>query len=154
MLGLEPEKGDESIDYDRENQMYDFAMFCLKSNYRKIFRTGIKISESFRVAKAILESNDRPEAIYVSDNYVLLGLIEAMEILNLCPGKDIAVITLSNRDDILPENYNWSRMEFDTVYFSQLIVNSIGHLIHNNQGFGASIALQASWKPGSTHFLA
>ena len=93
------------------------------------------------------------DAIYVANDMVLVGVVEAMQLEGLIPGKDIAVITLGNRGYVLPGEYQWSVMEFDPEMFASVTIRQLCHHIEYPEMFPATMAIQAAFQTGNTHLI-
>lgn len=93
------------------------------------------------------------EAVYVADDNMLPGLSEVMKEKGIVPGKDLAIITSSNRGLPLPGEINWSRMEFDLNSFSKTIIDSLLNVISTAGENMLSFSHQPAWRPGKTHLL-
>jgi hypothetical protein len=132
---------------------YQRAMENLGLPYRACETSPATTTGAMEATIRLLHREDPPEAVYVADDFLLIGVVQALEAEGIVPGRDIAVITLSNRGLQLPRGYNWSQLEFDPEYFGTLMVNNLCQVI---QTAGAKLVSQqicATWRPGDTHIL-
>ena len=91
------------------------------------------------------------EALYLTDDNLISIMIEVLREKKLVPGRDIALITLSNRGMPLPGKFNWSRFEFDLNSFGKTIVDSLLNVINTAGENMLSFSHQGTWLPGDTH---
>ncbi len=98
-----------------------------------------------------LKSPNRPDAVYISDDYILREAVKGFEMAGLKAGKDIAVIVLSNKGLDLPAGCNWSRFEFDHYQLAEVAVDNLLNILLTTDQSAKSLSLYAHWKPGSTH---
>jgi len=144
MIGLEhAEKKDEQF-------AYEHAMSNTNLTYRQTIFTKEGVGRSMAAARQLLSGPSAPDAIYVSDDNVMVGVAEYLALQGLVPGVDLGVITLSNRGSSLPPGYNWSRMEFDRDKLSQVVVMNLLSLLQTANSRVNNHALHASWIPGAT----
>lgn len=95
--------------------------------------------------------SQKVEAIYVSDDHLLPSLVQSMQEMDRLPGRDFALITLSNRDVPLPSSYQWSCLEFAPEYLGRLLVDQLIELIERAEYDVPTQAIHAAWRPGKTH---
>jgi len=72
----------------------------------------IQLDEVLEAARSMLEEYN-PEAIYVHDDFLLPGIALELKRYGLQPGRDIAVITMSNLGLPLPPEYDWTTLQND-----------------------------------------
>ena len=135
-----------------EAEAYEQAMTKAGLDYRCL--TWVKthdIGETIATARELLTSNNRPDAIYVDDDYVMVGVAEAFKASGINPGSDIGLITLANTSHNLPQNYDWSQMKVDMSDFVGLTVDNILRSIQGKKTTSSSISLIPTWIPGETH---
>jgi DNA-binding LacI/PurR family transcriptional regulator len=101
---------------------------------------------------ALLAGPDRPEAVYVADDHLLEGFVDAVEETGLQIGRDLAVVTLSNAGVPLPPRCNWSRVEFDLVALGELLIDTAERLVRQGPERTSSCLLRHKWIPGVTHW--
>ena len=93
----------------------------------------------------------KPEAIFINDDYLLSGIELELTRRNLKPGRDIAVVTVSNLGVPLPEGHRWSTLQYDPKAFGErALVEAVlmtGRVISNPP----NIFMQAKWIAGNTH---
>lgn len=136
-----------------EQRAYENVMQFLGLPYRKSILCDIGVVPAMNAVRGMIKSGDIPEAVYVADDNVLLGVSEALSIEGLKPGKDIAVITLSNRSFPLPSGFTWSRFEFDRERFGQLIIDDLLNLLQSAGAKSSTVSLHGKWIEGETHFM-
>ena len=107
-----------------------------------------------QATRELLAKADRKlDAIYVTNDMVLVGVVEALKLEKLIPGKDIAIITLANRGYPLPRGYNWSKMMFDPESYASTTIRLISQQIEHPDMPVSSMAIQATYIEGDTHLL-
>ncbi len=148
MIGL-----DRKNEFEAEYFEYKKCVELLNLDYSNMVFCDLNYEDIYTKIQKLLTGNNIPEAIYVNDDYILNGVSRAMKELKIVPGKDVAVITLSNRDIRLPDDQNWSRLEFNRDYFCQLLVETLLDILQGGNSDPESIKLQARWIKGDTHIL-
>lgn len=148
------------IAYKREHEprgwdtlTYERAMAQIGINYRACSMSDIGVSQAMAATRQLLSRQDRPEAIYVADDHLLVGVAEAMQLAGIVPGRDIAVITLSNRGVALPAGYNWSRIEFDRERFCQMVVEALLRMLEHAGSEADNMSIHGRWITGDTHTI-
>ncbi|MBL4699638.1 MAG: substrate-binding domain-containing protein [Phycisphaeraceae bacterium] len=117
-----------------------------------VYSSDMGVASSMQATRDLLaKANGKIDAIYVANDMVLVGVAEALALEGLTPGKDIAIITLSNRGYHLPQSANWSVMEFDPESFASLTIRQLCHQIESPHIPPVSLGIRATWKPGNTH---
>lgn len=111
------------------------------------------ITTAMESARELLSNNKLPQAIYVADDNVLPALLEIFNSKRITPGRDIAVITLSNKGMALPEGYNWSRVEFDPAELAKEVVKKLMAGVLEGDEISASVSLHGRFVAGETHYL-
>ncbi len=137
---------------DIEAGIYEQAMTQAGLDYRGI--TWVKssdVSEVISASKKMLTPGNRPDAIYVSDDYIMIGLVEALKIMNIKPGSDIGLITLGSSAHNLPADHKWSQMRTNFSDYVDLIVNYILRCIEGKKTARSSVSLIPTWISGETH---
>jgi DNA-binding LacI/PurR family transcriptional regulator/DNA-binding transcriptional regulator YhcF (GntR family) len=138
---------------DTETAIYEQAMIKAGLDYRCIkWVETTDVSEVISATKEMFASNDLPDAIYVSDDYIMDGLAEALKIIGIKPGADLGLITLGSSAHDLSNGYEWSRMETDFSDYVGLIVDRIIRSIEGKKTPCSSVSLIPRWIPGETHF--
>lgn len=149
--------GEKRVDENDENLLelevnaYEDCMRKLGLDYRAYELSMTGVGQAMMATRKLLRRGDPPEAIYVADDNVLVGFSEALDIERVVPGRDIGVITLSNRNFPLPPGRDWSRMEFDRERFAQLLVDNLLYQLQSAGTRANTIALHANWIEGETH---
>lgn len=135
----------------QEGKIYERIMGDLGKNYRTILWNENEPPDIIkeRIIE-LIRSPKSPDAIYVSDDNLLSPVAEALKSCNLKPGKDIGVITLSNRSIPLNALYHWSTLEFDVERFGQLVVDELLWTLEHASARPSTISLHAAWLPGET----
>jgi DNA-binding LacI/PurR family transcriptional regulator len=133
-----------------EQTAYNLAMQREGLSYRKAVFSQQGVGQSIAVMRELFESAECPDALYVSDDNVMVGVAEYLTMQKLVAGVDLGVISLSNRGYPLPPGYNWSRMEFDRDKLAQVIVISLLSLLQTANFKLNNLALHASWIAGET----
>ncbi len=98
-----------------------------------------------------LFDGNRPDAVFINDDYLLPILVNEWKRRNLVPGRDLGVITLSNQGVPLPGAYHWSSMNFNPGELGRrCVVEAI--LRARKEVAGPVRVLQTPvWLPGDTH---
>ncbi|MFA5865062.1 MAG: substrate-binding domain-containing protein [Phycisphaerae bacterium] len=149
MIGLDKL---ESLLMEAERSTYDRAMGLAGLEYRACVFSDLGISNCIATVRKLMGRSDSPDAIYVSDDHLLDGVTEALFGLELLPGRDIGVITFSNRHGLsLPKGFEWSRMEFDPDELGQLLVDNLIKMIQTAGTRVKTMSIHGSWRPGRTH---
>jgi len=130
---------------------YEHSMVQAGSEYRRIMQTDYAIGDIIDNTMKLLSSEDRPDAIYIADDFLLDGVYQAMKMSNLVPGKDLGVITLSSVGHAVPPEINWSCLEVNHEDFGRRVVDELLLRIRNAASCAANVAVRAMWKPGDTH---
>lgn len=137
-----------------EGQGYESAMSEARLRYRQSIGVGLGISRIVPAVRELFQSDNRPDAVYVADDHVLTGVVEAFSLLNVVPGRDIGVITHANVGSQLPEGTDWSRLEFDPSGFGELLIDELLKWVQVGGSTPSSLAVGANWRPGQTHLRA
>ena len=103
--------------------------------------------------EAMLAGSNPPDGILVSDDHMLEATAEALRRRRLTPGRDLAVITFSNRGGELPEGADWSRMELDVEAFGATVADHLLRMIEDSSHVPIDLAVRLRWCPGQTHHL-
>ncbi len=138
---------------DIEAGIYEQAMTQAGLDYRGI--TWVKssdVSEVITASKKMFTSDNRPDAIYVSDDYIMIGVVEALKIINIKPGSDLGLITLGSSVHNLPTDYKWSQMQTNFSDFVEVIVDYILRCIEEKKAPSSSVSVIPKWISGETHF--
>lgn len=97
---------------------------------------------------------ERVDGIYVSDDHLLPGVVEALQSHGLTPGKDVAIITMGNEGLNLPWPVGrWSQLRFDPRKLGGAAVDMLLASLTHPQESPTSIALRPQWLPGQSHVL-
>lgn len=140
----------------QENAVFTYNKALDKAGlfYRMESHTDVLcISSEKEAMLKLLDANDRPEAIYVSDDFLMPGVVEAMKTRNVIPGKDMAIITLSNKNLNLPSDYNWSVMQFDHELLGRTAADMLIRMLTGSNLRPCNLGLRATWIEGQTHLI-
>lgn len=140
--------------WQSEVQIYKTAMFSEDLTYSAYQNSDASISSSMAAVRHLLSRNDPPEAIYVADDYVMMGVAEALAMDGIVPGRDLAIITLDNKGCNLLENhkFQWSRMQICGEHRASLVVDILVNAVRNKKTLDGIYAIYPSWIQGATHF--
>lgn len=136
---------------DLEEKVYHNAMGECGLDYRSIHYLPLNLSEIITSIQRIFSQPNPPEAIYVTDDYIMVGVAEALELMGLKAGRDLGVITLSTTHHHLPKQSQWSRMEFNLHQYGEMLVDNLLRLIETTDRHLNNIMFQALWVPGQSH---
>jgi|GEM_PF-6118223 len=110
----------------------------------------IRLSEVVAATRALLRDY-RPEAIYVHDDFLLRGCAMELHRQKRIPGRNIALITASNRGIPLPPDYHWTALQCDMKEMGvQTLIQAV-HCVDHLFLEPPSIWLNARWQWGDTH---
>jgi len=145
--------GVDDVTWPTESQhaTYDTAMSLAGLDYRGAVMVDPHGFNSPELTHRLLGRPDRPDALYVIDDHALPAVVDTMARMNLVPGRDVGLITLSNRGVPLLPGYEWSRLEFDPQAFGRMLGDHLLAQIQTTAGQGHNLALRAVWRPGQTH---
>lgn len=129
----------------RHGMQYDgFASF--KHHYAE------SVIAAMNATRQLLEREEAPDAIYVSDDHFLPGVLEAMKAAGRWPGRDIGLITMSVRGEpLLSESFQWSCLEFDVDYLGQLVVEGLLRMVQSAGASRSNLIVCPQWHAGQTH---
>jgi len=152
MIGLDiPDDPGESTEPILKE--YDRAVSDLGLTYHAADFAPVDINESMAATRRMLDRQPPPEAILVTDDVVLNGVAEALKAGGILPGRDLAIIAVTNVSSKLPRGIAWSRLEFDTEALGERIVNTLLGLLQTAGMRANSSATYVKWRPGKTHLL-
>lgn len=106
-----------------------------------------------KVVAELARPETRPDAIYVADDIMFKYLAPVLRKYDLCPGENVALITLSNQGIGLPDECNWSRLEFNPERLGAMAAETVLNKTNCASYEILSFAHLAAWKPGDTHQL-
>ena len=152
LIGLDiPEDPAESTEpIQRE---YERAVSDLGFTYSTAEFAPVDINESMAATLRMLDRSEPPEAILVIDDIVLNGVAEALKTRGIVPGRNLAIIAVTNVSSKLPNGINLSRLEFDAEALGERIVNTLLGLLQTAGMRAFSSAAYVKWLPGKTHLL-
>jgi len=136
---------------DNIRRFHEITMMAFDLEYRFTEFVQADDEKMFSRMRRLFSSSDRPDAVYIADDFLLRRLVPMWERLNIVPGEDLGVVTLSNRGLPLPANYKWSRLEFDPFQLGRLAADNLLLEIQNAGELICSVENLATWFPGKTH---
>jgi DNA-binding LacI/PurR family transcriptional regulator len=134
-------------------RVYNQEIQTLNLAYNRVLTTDLGLGDMMQSITRLISETPMPEAIYIADENILECAQEVLVSKNIIPGKDIAIITQSTKENNLPRGYNWSCMEFDLQVFGHMIIENLLNMIQRADAKSVNHALLANWIPGSTHKL-
>ncbi len=134
-----------------EEAFYNWNCGLIGQTYRAVAEEPRTVEGGYHGTLQLLDQADRPDAIYVSNDELLPGVLAALKERGVEPGADIGVITLSTTSDALPTDYRWSQLQFDPQIVGHDAVDAILRLIQTAGRRLNSQSYLARWIPGQTH---
>ena len=152
LIGLEipDDPGESTVPSLKE---YERAIKDFGLAYHAADFAQANVNESMAATRRMLDRPEPPEAILVIDDIVLNGVAEALKADGILPGRDLAVIAVTNVSSKLPRGVDWSRLEFDAEALGERIVNTLLGLLQTAGMRANSSATYVKWRPGKTHLL-
>lgn len=133
-----------------QEDAYVRSVTALGLNYRRCELIRVGELRAAAIVRQLLDSPDRPDALYLSDEFLAPALIAAADTLGLRLGRDMGLICFSNRGvSNLP--HEWSRYEIDIRLAGQLAVEALIRTIETGEEYASNIVLQPRWQPRETH---
>ena len=143
---------DPSGPRDFKEANYDAFASRIGLKYRAVEFTDKSPSAIWDATRRMFDRPDRPEALYVAHDHALATILDALRSLGIEPGRNLGLITLSNRVGLsLPHGYQWSRMEFDAERLGIAVVDELLRLIQSTDAPPMAQTFHATWRPGKTH---
>ncbi len=143
--------------YDVIVEQYESMLRRHGLTYHAIEYTQSRSSESIvdavETMTRLLKRDQPPEAVYVSDDHLLPGVIEALRQHQCVPGKDLALIVIGHRGRPVPGPYPWSCLEYPPDAISQLAIDTLLRMIQDPAWHPSSIDIPPTWRPGNTHLI-
>lgn len=135
---------------EAQQDVYDSAVSSLGLAYRQCRLIRLGDLRGAAIIRDLLESPERPDAIFLSDEFLAPSLVSATDSLGLVIGRDLGLICFTNRgiSDLPP---TWSRFEVDIRQAGQLAVETLLHAIESNEEPANNILIHPRWRPGKTH---
>ncbi|MFA9480452.1 substrate-binding domain-containing protein [Phycisphaerales bacterium AB-hyl4] len=135
---------------EAQQDAYEGAVDRLGLNYRRCELIRLGDLRSGAIVRQLLESKDRPDAIYLSDQFLAPAVIEALESTKLTLGRHLGLVCFTNRGvSDLPTT--WSRYEVDIRLAGQLAVEALLRTIETGEEYASNILLQPRWHPRQSH---
>jgi len=132
-------------------EAYDRAMSQAGLPCRAVETALPQFNAALAAFRRLVSKPEQPEAVYVSDDFLLAGVAEGMSVAGLRPGEDMGIITLSNVGMPLPDGPIWSRMEFNPKLLGGRLVDEIVRRLEEAGAERATMSIHATWQPGETH---
>lgn len=131
---------------------YESALQQLGLPYRNVIAARYDDAATLAAGLAPAKNRPAPDAVFVSDDYLLEQVTAAAQARGHRIGADFGLITTSHRGGKpLPAGMRWSTMEFDPEQYGEIL---IGRIVSMIQAYGArpvSLSLHPVWKPGDSH---
>lgn len=142
---------DPSLTVEMQTKAYSRDMEDFELAYRKsLFVDGSSFNLTAHVIE-FLNNGDRPEAIYISDDKLIPFVAAAFDVLDIVPGKNISLISLTNKHSSILPSPAWSRMEFDQEAIGQMAAEILIKKVSQTELEINNITIQPTWIPGQTH---
>jgi DNA-binding LacI/PurR family transcriptional regulator len=150
LLGFGDMKGHS---WQAEVKAYRGAMLSEDLSYSAFQCSDATMSSSIAAARELLSRTDPPEAIYVADDYVMIGVADYFKGQGIIPGKDLGVITFENKgvDLLMDYKHEWSRMQADPDQRASLVVNLLIDAVQNQRKVSGRYSIHPTWVAGTTH---
>lgn len=134
-----------------QQDAYERAADGLGMTYRRCHFVPLgDMRPSTSVRQLLAAGPDRPEAIYLADEFLAPALLEAAESMGIVFGRDMGLICLTNRGlGHLPQE--WSRFEIDIKLAGELAVEMLLRAIHRGDELPSNLLLHPRWLPRQTH---
>lgn len=137
--------------WNQDEILYDKTMQEMGSSYRSTGFCSLAKGDAKIVAKSMFATSERPDAVYVADDIVLAQILPVWKSMGIIPGQNLGVITLSACGNPLPQEFKWSRLEFNPFQTGRMAVDSLLLEIESAAEQACSFAHLAEWHPGETH---
>ena len=107
--------------------------------------------ESRRALLQQLRGVEPPDAIYVSDDNLLPGVVLALKEAGITPGRDFGVIAMAVNGLPLPPGYVWSQMQFRPGRYARSVLENLLGFMQSSDHEPHSEGHYYHWVPGETH---
>jgi DNA-binding LacI/PurR family transcriptional regulator len=134
-----------------ETSIYNWAAEAAGQVYRGVIEVARDTDGGYAGTLALLARDTIPDALYVANDELLPGVLEALRDRGRKPGHDIGLITLSTTARPLPPDCRWSQLQFDPVLVGHDAVDAILKLVQTAGRRAGSQSYLAKWIPGDTH---
>lgn len=101
--------------------------------------------------RKLFEQAETPDAIFVADDHLLPGVLEGLRLVGRTPGQDVGLITACVRGQPLPQDFEFSRIEFDAELLGQVVADTLLREINSAGAIATNMLLCGTWRPGQTH---
>lgn len=142
-----------SRELEADQKLYDETLSQLGLEYRHIESCRLNEKEALATMRRMFSSKNKPQAVFVDDDILLRHIVTAWKALDIVPGENLAVITVANRGNSLPVDWDWSRLEFHPVQVGRMAVDCLLREIQTAGEELCSFEHLSVWRPGSTHRL-
>jgi len=140
-----------SRDVVEDERLYHEVLDRFGLSYRNVASCKLKTANAQNIVKKMFLGKDRPQAVFVDDDVLLHYLAAEWANQGITPGKDLAVITISNRGNALPAGWDWSRLEFHPEQVGRMAVDCLLQEIQTAGEELCSFEHLSVWRPGATH---
>lgn len=116
-------------------------------------RGGIAQSsvEAFTTTRQLLDRPNPPDALFVSDDHLLYGVLEVIHQSGRRPGHDFGLITSCIHGASLPGPYRWSRYESHYDYVAEQALDLLMRAIRKQPLPTDHLQIAPTWVAGETH---
>ena len=143
----------KSASEDTERRYRAAAAWC-DQRYHSFQTASLDPFEAAEVFYRLLTHGrveDRPDGLFVADDHLLSAASAALRRAGLTPGRDIGVVSHSNRGAPLAGDVSWSRVEYDTAGFGRLAIDRLVAAFDHPAERTGQITIKPRWVPGDTH---
>jgi len=142
-----------TVDEEEDQLLYEYAMKRLGLQYRQAVFIGTDEEKKRACLEQMMTGPNAPTAVYFCDDVALIHAYPVLRDLGCKPGKDVAVITHSNKGVALPAGVDWSRMEFAPLQVATLTLDVIVAEMKSTLPDIVSLAHKPTWIAGTSHVL-
>lgn len=107
-----------------------------------------------RCAEQLLDSPSPPDALYVADDILMIGVADVLAERGITPGRDLGVISLANVGGPQPPpmpGVAWSTLIMDPARLGRQAVDLLLEVLDADDQPLANIRLESRWQPGNSH---
>lgn len=141
----------EYYDTEAEKISYEKAISTSNLSYTSYSVGPPEVGYGYETVIRLLRASDPPDAIYVANDKLAQGIDQALRQCKCYPPINLGLISLSNRDNTIPEKLGWSRLEFDPFLLGRISLSSLVREIITSHAEAHSLSLLARWFPQKTH---
>lgn len=133
-----------------QQDAYERAAAALGLSYRHCELVRLGDVRAGAAVRRLLETQHRPDAIFLSDEFLAPALIDAADTLGIVFGRDMGIICFNNRGiSDLPAS--WSRLEVDIHLAGQLAVETLVRTLESGEEYASNLLIQPRWRLRTTH---